>query len=93
MLALRVLYGIAVAIGLSILDLLRRIARPHDGILGYHARGGRHARHRRLPDAPPVPGLVVYRYDSPLFFANAEDFKRRALASVDERRHPCSGSC
>jgi len=30
-----------------------------------------------------VPGLLVYRYDAPLFFANAEDFKRRALASVD----------
>ena len=33
------------------------------------------------PDAEPVPGLLVYRYDSPLFFANAEDFRRRALAA------------
>jgi SulP family sulfate permease len=30
-----------------------------------------------------MPGLLVYRYDAPLFFANAEDFKRRALESVD----------
>jgi len=29
------------------------------------------------------PGLVVYRYDAPLFFANADDFKRRALAAAD----------
>jgi len=40
------------------------------------------------PDAKPVPGLVVYRYDSPLFFANVEDFKRRALASLDTRPEP-----
>jgi SulP family sulfate permease len=36
------------------------------------------------PDAVQVPGLVVYRYDAPLFFANAEDFHRGALASLDE---------
>jgi SulP family sulfate permease len=35
-----------------------------------------------------VPGLVIYRYDSPLFFANAEDFKDRALAAVDEADAP-----
>ena len=35
-----------------------------------------------------MPGLVVYRYDSPLFFANAEDFRRRALAAVDDQREP-----
>ena len=40
-----------------------------------------------------VPGLLVYRYDAPLFFANAEDFKRRALASVDGAEPRSSGSC
>lgn len=82
-LALDVLYGVLVAIGLSILDLLRRVARPHDGILGF-APGvaGMHDLDD-YPDARAVEGLVVYRYDSPLFFANVEDFKRRALASVD----------
>ena len=40
------------------------------------------------PEARVVPGLVVYRYDSPLFFANAEDFRRRALAAVDEQSDP-----
>ena len=75
-----VLYGIAVAVALSILDLLRRIARPHDGILGYvPGLAGMHD----IDDYATgwqVPGLLVYRYDAPLFFANAEDFKRRALA-------------
>ena len=35
------------------------------------------------PSAEVIPGLIVYRYDSPLFFANAENFRRRALAAVD----------
>jgi sulfate permease, SulP family len=64
-LAVGVLYGIAVAIALSVLDLLRRIARPHDAVL-----------------------LLIYRYDSPLFFANAEDFQRRALAVLEDAAHP-----
>ena len=40
------------------------------------------------PQARTVPGLLVYRYDSPLFFANAEDFRRRALAAVDDQDEP-----
>jgi MFS superfamily sulfate permease-like transporter len=82
-LALGVLYGVLVAIALSILDLLRRVARPHDGILGFvPGVAGMHDLDD-YPDARPVQGLVVYRYDSPLFFANVEDFKRRALESLD----------
>ncbi|MBF6183891.1 hypothetical protein IU444_06835 [Nocardia farcinica] len=37
------------------------------------------------PRAEPVPGLLIYRYDAPLCFANAEDFRRRALAARDQR--------
>src|SRR5262245_27948451 len=87
-LVLDVLYGVLVAIALSILDMLRRVARPHDRILGY-APGvaGMHDLDD-YPDAKPVPGLVVYRYDSPLFFANVENFKRRALASLDTAPEP-----
>jgi sulfate permease, SulP family len=82
-LVLGVLNGVLVALALSVLDLLRRVARPHDGILGY-APGvpGMHDLDD-YPEAQQVPGLVVYRYDSPLFFANADDFRRRALAAVD----------
>jgi sulfate permease, SulP family len=36
------------------------------------------------PTADVVPGLLVYRYDAPLFFANAENFRERALAAVAE---------
>ena len=87
-LLLGVLPGIGIAIGLSILDLLRRVARPHDGILGYVPDlPGMHDIDD-YPEAKRVPGLVVYRYDSPLFFANANDFTRRALASVDDSETP-----
>ena len=82
-LALDILYGVLIAVALSILDLLRRVARPHDGILGYApGLAGMHDIDD-YPDARTVPGLVVYRYDAPLCFANAEDFTRRALASID----------
>ncbi|MFM6852044.1 MAG: SulP family inorganic anion transporter [Terrabacter sp.] len=78
-----VLPGIGAAIALSVLDLLRRIVHPHDGVLGYVPDvAGMHDIDDH-PDAVQVPGLVVYRYDSPLFFANADDFTKRALEVVD----------
>lgn len=81
-LCLGVLNGIAFAVALSILDLLRRVAHPHDSVLGFVA--GIPGMHDvdDYPDAIAPPGLVVYRYDAPLCFANAEDFRRRALTAV-----------
>ncbi|WP_433590387.1 SulP family inorganic anion transporter [Nocardia sp. CA-145437] len=83
-LAAGVLYGILIAVGLSILDLLRRVARAHDAVQGFvSGLAGMHDIDD-YPEATTVPGLVVYRYDAPLCFANAEDFRRRALAAVDD---------
>ncbi|KRF45331.1 sulfate transporter [Terrabacter sp. Soil810] len=82
-----VLPGIGAAIALSVLDLLRRIVHPHDGVLGYVPDvAGMHDIDDH-PNAVQVPGLVVYRYDSPLFFANSDDFVTRAIQVVDEARH------
>jgi sulfate permease, SulP family len=87
-LGLGVLYGVLVAIGLSILDMLRRVARPHDAVLGYvPGLAGMHDLDD-YPNAEPVPGLVVYRYDAALFFANAEDFRVRAMNAVQEALGP-----
>jgi SulP family sulfate permease len=87
-LALNILYGVLFAVGLSVADLLRRVARPHDAILGQvSGLAGMHDVDD-YPSAHTIPGLVVYRYDSPLFFANAEDFKRRAMAAVDAADRP-----
>ena len=79
-----VLPGIGIAIGLSLLDLLRRIVHPHDGILGYVPDVAGMHDIDDYPSAVQVPGLVVYRYDSPLFFANSDDFVSRAVAAVDD---------
>ncbi|MEV0063187.1 sulfate permease [Nocardia sp. NPDC050718] len=82
-LVLGVLYGVLVAIALSVFDLLRRIARGHDAVLGFvPGLDGMHDVDD-YPEAAPLAGLVVYRYDAPLCFANAEDFRKRALAAVD----------
>lgn len=82
------LVGVLVAVGLSALDLLHRVARPHDGVLAFvPGVAGMHDVDD-YPTARQVPGLLVYRYDSPLFFANAQDFLRRALAAVDAAATP-----
>lgn len=87
-LALDILYGVLVAVGLSVAELLSRVARPHDAVQGMvPGVAGMHDIDD-YPQARTVPGLVVYRYDSPLFFANAEDFRSRALAAVAEERTP-----
>jgi SulP family sulfate permease len=87
-LLLDILYGVLIAVGLSVLDLLRRVARPHDAVQGrVPGLAGMHDIDD-FPQAQTIPGLVVYRYDSPLFFANAEDFKRRALDAVDQQPWP-----
>ncbi|MGV1007526.1 MAG: SulP family inorganic anion transporter [Dermatophilaceae bacterium] len=87
-LALGALPGVLVAVGLSVMDMLHRVTRPHDGILGYvPGVAGMHDVDD-YPDAEPVPGLVVYRYDSPLFFANARDFTDRALLALDAAPTP-----
>ncbi|WP_328766602.1 SulP family inorganic anion transporter [Streptomyces sp. NBC_00286] len=87
-LVLDILYGVLVAVGLSVAELLSRVARPHDAIEGIvPGVAGMHDVDD-YPQARTIPGLLVYRYDSPLFFANAEDFRRRALAAVDEQTGP-----
>ena len=72
---LGVLAGIAIAVALSILNVFRRAWWPYDtelgrvdGLEGYHDV-------RSYPDASRLPGLVIYRFDGPLFFANASNFR------------------
>jgi high affinity sulfate transporter 1 len=87
-LTLDILYGVIVAVALSVAELLVRVARPHDAIEGVvPGVAGMHDIDD-YPQARTIPGLLVYRYDSPLFFANAENFRRRALAAVDEQEAP-----
>jgi high affinity sulfate transporter 1 len=87
-LAVDILNGVLVAIGLSVLDLLRRVAWPHDGILGYPPGVAGMHDIDDYPGALQIEGLVAYRYDSPLFFANAQNFRTRALAAVQAAPSP-----
>jgi high affinity sulfate transporter 1 len=82
---LGVLPGIAIAVGLSILNVFRRSWWPYstslgrvEGVPGYHDV-------RSYPDAEVIEGLVVFRFDAPLFFANARAFRQqvRDLAAAE----------
>jgi len=82
---LGVLPGIAIAVGLSILNVFRRAWWPYDTELGrVEGLAGYHDVHTH-PDAQQLPGLVIYRFDAPLFFANAKTFRDqiRRLAAAD----------
>ena len=62
--------------------------RSHDGVLGFvPGVAGMHDVDD-YPEADLVPGLLVYRYDAPLFFANAENFRERAIAAVNDYPGP-----
>jgi high affinity sulfate transporter 1 len=72
---LGVLPGIAIAVGLSILNVFRRAWWPYDTELGQvEGLQGYHDVHS-YPGANHLPGLVIYRFDGPLFFANAKTFR------------------
>ena len=84
---LGVLPGIAIAVALSILNVFRRAWRPYDtelgraeGLEGYHDV-------RTHPRAQHLPGLAIYRFDAPLFFANAKTFRDeiRRLANTEPK--------
>ena len=82
---LGVLPGIAIAVGLSILNVFRRAWWPYDTELGrVEGLPGFHDVHS-YPDAQHLPGLVIYRFDGPLFFANATTFRDevRRMAGAD----------
>jgi high affinity sulfate transporter 1 len=85
---LGVLRGIAVAVALSLLAFVAKAWRPYMAELvrverrkGYHDR----ARH---PEGRRIPGLVIVRFDAPLFFANAELFADFVRRSVDDAPPP-----
>jgi MFS superfamily sulfate permease-like transporter len=85
-----VLEALIVAVGLSMIDTVRRSARPHDAVLGWVERLGRYADVSLHPSARVTPGVVVYRLDDRLFFANARYFKGRVREAVRAAPAPVS---
>ena len=85
---LGVVQGIGLAIVIAVIEFLWDGWRPHhavlgrvDGIRGYHDI-------KRYPAARLVPGLVIFRWDAPLFFANAELFHQRVLDAIAQSPTP-----
>jgi high affinity sulfate transporter 1 len=85
---LGVLVGIFVAILLSLGDFVRRAWRPHDAVLGREDDLKGYHDIDRHPAARQVPGLLLYRFDAPLFFANAGYFRRRVRRLVGDAANP-----
>ena len=79
-----VIPGVFFAVALSLLAFVRRAWWPHDAVLG-RADGvkGYHDL-TYYPDARQIPGLLLYRSDAPLFFANADVFRERVHERIDE---------
>ena len=77
-----VLEAILFAVGLSIVDVVRRSARPHDAVLGWVDQLDRWADVAVHPSARVVPGVVVYRLDDRLFFANQSYVKARVREAI-----------
>src|SRR5207248_9350165 len=83
-----VIPGIGIAIVIAVIEFLWDGWRPHyavlgrvDGLRGYHDI-------KRYPAARCVPGLVLFRWDAPLFFANAELFHQRVLEAIAQSPSP-----
>ena len=85
--ALGVMEGILVGVVFSLVLLLRALAFPPDAALGRSPDGIWHDP-AHTPDARPVPGLLVYRFAAPLFFANCSLFRDRIEALVAAAPEP-----
>lgn len=80
---LGVYQGLLLALFLAILNIIRKSAFPNDAVLGLTASGSVRDMHRP-PKTHEIPGLKIYRFDAPLYFGNANQFRRRVLQLIRE---------
>ncbi|MBC8635497.1 sulfate permease [Caballeronia sp. EK] len=80
--------GICIAVVIAVIEFLWDGWRPHfavlgrvEGLRGYHDL-------KRYPNAEQIPGLLLFRWDAPLFFANAELFQQRVIEAVNQAPTP-----
>jgi high affinity sulfate transporter 1 len=80
--------GIFLAVGLAIIRILSQISRPNEaivgkipGIDGYNDIAGH-------PNAETLPGVLIYRFDAPILFFNADWFRRRLIQLIDTAADP-----
>ncbi len=80
--------GICIAVVISVIEFLWDGWRPHFAVLGRVEGTRGYHDVARYPQARRIPGLVLFRWDAPLFFANAEQFQNTVLESVDQSPTP-----
>lgn len=80
--AFDVLVGVVISVALSLGLTVYRISRPHDAVLGDAAELDGWVDVEAYPEAVVEPGLLVYRFDAPLFFTNAEWYRTRVLRAL-----------
>jgi sulfate permease, SulP family len=83
-----VLGGIGVGVLASLLEVMRRAVLPHTAVLGMVAGTATYRDVEQYADAETLPGLVVYRFDAPVFFANADVFRDQIRELVRDAKVP-----
>ncbi|MBK9326220.1 MAG: SulP family inorganic anion transporter [Hydrogenophilales bacterium] len=82
-LVIGVLPGVVIAILMALVNVLVKIYRPGDALLGEVPGLEGYNDMSLSPEARPVPGMILYRFEAPLLFFNADNFKARVMALVD----------
>lgn len=87
-LVIGMLAGIIMAVALSLLVVLQRAAAPSTAVLGRIPGTDTYRDVADHPEAKPIPGLLLYRFDAPVFFANAGRLRDEILAAIEEADPP-----
>lgn len=85
---LGVIQGIFIAVGLALIAFIWRAWQPHEAVLGHVDGLKSYHDISRYPEAKCIDGLVLFRWDAPLFFANAEIFRDKVLRAVAHAATP-----
>jgi SulP family sulfate permease len=83
-----VLTAIFVAVVLSMADVVRRVANPHDAVQGFVPSIGRYGNVESHRDAEVIPGIVIYRLDDRIFFANSQRVVGRIMSAIAAAPQP-----
>jgi SulP family sulfate permease len=87
-LAFGILPGVLLAVALAVADLIRRAARPHDAVLGRLKGSPGYQDIEQRPGSETLPGLIIYRIDAPLFFANARFLREQVHRLIETAKAP-----
>ena len=78
----------ALGVVTSLLVLIRRVTRPGTAVIGRMPDEETYRNVTFYPEAQTVPGLLIFRFDSALFFSNAEYFEKEVLRGVAAAKEP-----